>query len=65
MSAGNKKMDDGEPDKMQIAMERIKRFKRWIAAAIKSFFCAFFKRAKVAASEKTVPVVMVNRMLRK
>ena len=56
----NKKADDGEPDKMQIAVERIRRFKRWIIAGIKGFFCGMFKRSKVAASEKNNPVVMVN-----
>ena len=56
---GNKKADDGEPDKMQIAGERIRRLKRWIAAGIRAFFCNIFKRAKVASSEKNNPIVMV------
>ena len=59
--SGNKKADDGEPDKMQIAAERIRRLKRFIIQVIKGFFCSIFKRAKVAASEKSNPVLMVRK----
>jgi len=49
-----KKNDDGEPDKMQIAVERIRRFKRWITSGISNFFCRKFAKSKVAAIDKTV-----------
>ena len=35
---GGAEADDGEPDKMVIAFQRIGRFKRWIINGIKGFF---------------------------
>jgi hypothetical protein len=49
---------------MQIAVERIRRFKRWIVSGLKSGVLGLFKRSKVAASEKSNPALKVKPALR-